>query len=298
MANKDLRNWLEDVESIGELRTITGVEHREEIGGLVDIFQRKMGNPAVMFDEVPGFPKGHRVIANILTSVPRINVALGLDPEASEMDLIRWWRDYMGDAPTHAPREVNGGPLLDNVSEGAAVDITTIPTPKWHEHDGGHFIGTGCMVVMKDPDTGWVNFGCYRVQSHEPALATVMMSPGKHGRLIMEKYHKRGRSLPGRRGGRDAPGVLHDRGAGDPLRQERVRRGRRADAGADRSRQHAEDRAPGAGRGRDRVRGLHPRRRQGAGRPARRVDRLLRGAASARSRRSGSRPSCTGTTRC
>ena len=34
---------------------------------------RKMGNPAVMFDAIPGYPKGHRVIANILTSLPRIN---------------------------------------------------------------------------------------------------------------------------------------------------------------------------------------------------------------------------------
>jgi UbiD family decarboxylase len=196
LANKDLRNWLEAVEKIGELQTITGVEHHEEIGGLVDIFQRKMGNPAVMFDEVPGFPKGHRVIANLLTSVPRINLALGLKPEASEMDLIAWWREYMGDAPTHEPREVNGGPLLENVTEGDKVDITTIPTPKWHEHDGGYFIGTGCMVVMKDPDNDWINFGCYRVQSHEPKVATVMMSPGKHGRLIMEKYHKRGEPCP------------------------------------------------------------------------------------------------------
>ncbi len=196
MANKDLRTWLKGVEAIGELRTIAGVEHREEIGGLVDIFQRKMGNPAVMFDEVPGFPKGHRVIANILTSVPRINVALGLDPAASELDLIRWWRDYMGEAPTHAPRAVNGGPLLDNVTEGEKVDITSIPTPKWHEHDGGHFIGTGCLVVMKDPDSDWINYGCYRIQSHEPRLASVMMSPGKHGRLIMEKYHRRGAPCP------------------------------------------------------------------------------------------------------
>ena len=54
---------------------------QEEIGGIVDIYQRRMGNPAVMFDEVPGFPKGHRVIANILTSVPRINIALGLPPQ-------------------------------------------------------------------------------------------------------------------------------------------------------------------------------------------------------------------------
>ena len=29
-----------------------------------------------MFDDIPGFPKGNRVLANILTSVPRINIAL------------------------------------------------------------------------------------------------------------------------------------------------------------------------------------------------------------------------------
>ena len=74
-----------------------------------------MGNPAVMFDEVPGYPKGHRVIANILTSVPRINVALGLPPEATEMELIQWWRNYLKNAPSHPTKAVNGGPLLDNV---------------------------------------------------------------------------------------------------------------------------------------------------------------------------------------
>ena len=44
---------------IGELKIINGAEPKEEIGGIVDLYQRKMGNPAVMFDEVPGFPKGH-----------------------------------------------------------------------------------------------------------------------------------------------------------------------------------------------------------------------------------------------
>src|SRR5712691_5418151 len=151
VANKDLRNWIGAVEAAGELKTIRGAEPKEEIGGIVDIYQRGMGRPAVMFDEVPGFPKGFRVLANILTSVPRINIALGLPPHGSEMDLIHWWRNYMREAPTHQPREVNGGPLLDNVAEGAAVDLTNIPTPIWHEHDGGHYIGTACMVVMKDP---------------------------------------------------------------------------------------------------------------------------------------------------
>src|SRR5262252_5789807 len=104
MANKDLRDWIGGVEAAGELKIIKGAEPKEDIGGFVDIYQRKMGNPAIMFDEVPGFPKGHRVFANILTSVPRINVALGLPPKASEMELVHWWRDYMRRAPSFAPR--------------------------------------------------------------------------------------------------------------------------------------------------------------------------------------------------
>ena len=104
MANKDLRDWIKGVAAAGELKIIKGAEPKEEIGGFVDIYQRKMGNPAVLFDEVPGFPKGHRVLANILTSVPRINVALGLPPQASEMELIQWWRNYMKHAPSHQPR--------------------------------------------------------------------------------------------------------------------------------------------------------------------------------------------------
>jgi 4-hydroxy-3-polyprenylbenzoate decarboxylase len=85
---------------------------------------------------------------------------------------------------------------LDNVFKGKDVDIEKIPTPVWHEHDGGPYIGTGCLVAMKDPDSGWINYGTYRVQSHERNVASVMMSPGKHGLIIMRKYHERGEPCP------------------------------------------------------------------------------------------------------
>src|SRR6266571_5023534 len=196
MANKDLRDWIRGIEAADELKIIKGAEPKEEIGGFVDIYQRKMGNPALMFDEVPGFPKGHRIIANILTSVPRINLALGLPPQGPEMELIQWWRNYMKNAPSQKPKPVNGGPLLDNVLEGKNVNIQSIPTPVWHERDGGPFIGTACMVAMRDPDSGWVNYGCYRIQSQGSDVATVFMSPGKHGRIIMGKYHERKQPCP------------------------------------------------------------------------------------------------------
>ena len=196
MSTKDLRAWIAELERAGEVTTVKGANTTEEIGGIVDIYMRKMGQPAVLFDEIPGYPKGHRVLANILTSIPRCAIALGQKPDTTDRELIQWWRKYMGDKPSIPPRQVNGGPLLENVYEGDKVDITRIPTPKWHEGDGGHFIGTACLVVMKDPDSDWVNAGCYRIQVHGKDVAGLMMSPGKHGRLIMTKYHERGLPCP------------------------------------------------------------------------------------------------------
>ena len=196
MPKQDLRVWLAQMEEAGELVTVTGAERDEEIGGIVDVYQRTMGAPAVMFDDIPGFPRGRRVVANILTSVRRINLTLGMPADTSEMDLVRYWRAYMKNPETIPPVTVASGPLMENVATGSDIDILKIPTPKWHEHDGGPYIGTGCLVVMKDPDSGWINCGTYRVQSHGPALASVMMSPGKHGLIIMEKYHARGQPCP------------------------------------------------------------------------------------------------------
>ena len=123
-------------------------------------------------------------------------MACGLPPGGAERGLRHGWRGYMRDAPTQRAAAGNGGPLLDNVSEGADVDITAIPTPIWHEHDGGHYIGTACMVVMKDPDSGWINYGAYRVQAHDANVASIMCSKGKHGNLIMRRYHERGEPCP------------------------------------------------------------------------------------------------------
>jgi len=193
---QDLRAWLARMQEAGELVTVTGADRDEEIGGIVDIYQRTMGAPAVMFEDIPGFPARHRVVANILTSVRRINLTLGLPAETSEMDLVRYWRNYMKNPETIPPVTVEGGPLMENVATGADIDILKIPTPKWHEHDGGRYIGTGCMVIMRHPDTGWINYGAYRIQAQDRNVASVMTSKGKHGNLIMRRWHELGQPCP------------------------------------------------------------------------------------------------------
>ncbi len=193
---QDLRAWLAQMEAAGEVTHISGAEREREIGGIVDIYQRKIGNPAVLFDDIPGYPKGHRILANILTSNRRINLTMGNPPEGSEIELVRHWRKYMKEARSIPPVTVANGALLENVKTGDDIDLFTIPVPRWHEHDGGYYIGTGDMVVMRDPDTGWINYGAYRVQAHDKKLATVMCSKGKHGDMIQKKYHERGEPCP------------------------------------------------------------------------------------------------------
>ena len=260
MANKDLRDWISDIESAGELKIIKGAEPKEEIGGFVDIYKRKMGNPALHVRRGAGIserPSRHRQHPDLGAAHQR---RARIARQASEIELIQWWRNYMKNAPSHKPKAVNGGPLLDNVLEGNDVNIQSIPTPVWHERDGGPFIGTACMVAMKDPDTGWINYGSYRVQSQGPNVATVFMSPGKHG-LHHHAQVSRAQTAVSRGGDRrHASRDVHAGGARNSLRQERARGRGRHPRRACRSPQHAANRTSGAGKLRNRVRRLHPSR--------------------------------------
>ena len=97
-------------------------------------------------------------------------------------------------------REIGGlvedGPVLENRQTGGDIDVTRFPAPVWHAQDGGAYLGTGNIVTMKDPDTGWINAGTYRIQVHDANTLGIMISPGKHGRMIREKYWARGKACP------------------------------------------------------------------------------------------------------
>jgi 4-hydroxy-3-polyprenylbenzoate decarboxylase len=88
LANPDLRDWIAQIEAAGELQRVNGAERMEEIGGIVDLYMRSTNRPALLFDEIPGYPKGYRVLGNILTGVKRIALTFGMSPDIVEMDLV------------------------------------------------------------------------------------------------------------------------------------------------------------------------------------------------------------------
>jgi UbiD family decarboxylase len=74
--------------------------------------------------------------------------------------------------------------------------VLAFPAPKWHEDDGGRYIGTECIVITRDPDSDWVNLGTYRVQVHDKNTLVVFIEGGKHGDVIRRKYWERGQPCP------------------------------------------------------------------------------------------------------
>src|SRR5260221_12057832 len=82
-SKQDLRTWIDSLRAAGEGRDISGAEREAEIGGIVDLYMRKMGNRAGLFDDIPGDPHRHRILANILPSVRRIKLTLGSASDGS-----------------------------------------------------------------------------------------------------------------------------------------------------------------------------------------------------------------------
>src|SRR5690242_21033089 len=118
MANPDLRDWLAQMEAAGELRKVSGADRKEEIGGIVDIYQRQTNRPALLFDDIPGYPRGHRVAANILTGVKRIALPFGMSPGSAGMALVTYGRGSLAEPKPIPPPPLRSGPLLVNWARG------------------------------------------------------------------------------------------------------------------------------------------------------------------------------------
>lgn len=192
----DLREFLARIEQAGELLTIPRVDWNLEMGTLAEAVNERPNAPAILFEDVLGYPKGFRTLSGSTNSMKRLAITLGFPVPAHPLDVVRAYRDRMKSHSPIPPRVVNQGPVLENVLSGKDVDVLKFPVPFLHELDGGRYIGTDDLVIMRDPELDWVNCGTYRVMVHDAKRVGVWMSPGKHGRQIREKYFRQGKACP------------------------------------------------------------------------------------------------------
>ncbi len=193
---EDLRDWIAMADRLGELRTVTGANREEEIGMAAELVAHDENAPAVLFDEVPGCPKGFRLLTNLFGG-RRMRTTLGFPTDLTKVELSEAYLDScLTGRPDIPYRTVDTGPVLENVLTGDDIDLDKFPAPQWHEKDGGRYIGTGCFNISRHPDTGWINLGTYRIMVKDRRTVSYNAAPGKHGRVHHELWAKRGEKMP------------------------------------------------------------------------------------------------------
>src|SRR5258707_7954632 len=194
---KDLREFIELVDKLGALRRIEGADPRFEIGAITELAAGRPDGPALLFVGIKGFPRGFRIFTNATTSPQRAALALGVDPGLRPLDALKAWMEKRKTLQPRAPVVVKDAAFLPHTVRGKDVALAKFPAPIWHRHDGGPFIGSGSIVIMRDPDGGWINASIYRVQVHGPNRVTVQFDHGgRHGAIIAKKYWDRGENCP------------------------------------------------------------------------------------------------------
>jgi UbiD family decarboxylase len=199
MIYDGLRDWLVRVDELGEIRTLEDVDWNLEMGAIVDVLYREHPPypPALIFDKIKGHTDGYRTLFGHFASPRRIALTLGITEEFDHvLEFTRMYHERMGRCAPIPMEEARTGPVHEHALEGDEVDLWRFPAPLLHEKDGGRYLGTGHLVITKDPDSDWINIGTYRMMSQDKQSAGIYIGPGKHGYIHKQKYFEKGVAMP------------------------------------------------------------------------------------------------------
>jgi 4-hydroxy-3-polyprenylbenzoate decarboxylase len=156
-------------------------------------------SPAVLFECAKGFeksPTGARHLWNILgPSFKRIALTLEEPPDTPTVELIRRTKDKLKQRlPPHEVAK-SDAPVYEHTIVGKKIDLNELPIPRHWPLDGGRYAGTGDAVITRDPDTGYLNIGTYRMMQQGRAETGLYLSPGKDARLHITRAWQQGKPI-------------------------------------------------------------------------------------------------------
>ena len=132
VAYDDLRGYLKLLEDNGMLvRVSSEVDLDGELGAIAyrDLVR---DGPAIWFDNIKNYP-GMPLVTNIMYREDQLALALNGDADwANLRDIIH--EGMQNKTPCNI---VESGPVKEVKIMGEDVDLDILPTPRWHEEDGG-----------------------------------------------------------------------------------------------------------------------------------------------------------------
>ena len=90
----DLREYIAEIKSVGELRELAGADWNLEIGTLTELVGEKDG-PSLLFDNIKDYPPGYRVLAMCMNNAKQISKALGFPADLPTLDLLKAFKDKL-----------------------------------------------------------------------------------------------------------------------------------------------------------------------------------------------------------
>jgi 4-hydroxy-3-polyprenylbenzoate decarboxylase len=195
MAFKDIREFCEALEKTGDLvRVKQEVDWELEAAAINRRCYETLG-PAVLFEKIKDYPPGYRILGGAQGTYRRVAISLGLSPETPVPALYREYEER--EQKPVKPVIVKTGPCKENIMKGDDVDLFAFPAPLIHDGDGGRYIGTWDIVITKDPDTGWTNWGMYRFMIHNKKYLTGDPTFTSHLALVFrEKFVPKKKRMP------------------------------------------------------------------------------------------------------
>src|SRR5262245_17920596 len=166
--SSDLDTWLEKVEALGELKRITAQVDPDLEAATITYLVGSEKSPALLFENIKGHP-GHRALYNMIgCNLSRFCLMIGEQPVDRQLKAVQIRRQKFG--RKLPAKEVSAGAAScnQNVVEGDDIDIRIFPAQRMWPLDGGMYLGTGDAVVTKDPETGRINVGTYRMMIKGP----------------------------------------------------------------------------------------------------------------------------------
>ncbi len=197
---QDLRDWLERVDEMGELiRIKEPLDCTEEMSAIGYLVAKQNPSPAILMEKTKGYensPVGAMHLWNILgPSFKRIALTLEEPPETPTVELIRRVKDKL--KKRIPPREVpkNQARFYENSQTGDQIDLEALPIAKHWPLDGGRYAGTADAVITRDPDSGYLNVGTYRMMLQGKNQVGLYLSPGKDARLHITRAWQKGEAI-------------------------------------------------------------------------------------------------------
>ena len=194
--SSDLDAWLEKVEALGELKRITAQVDPDLEAATITYLVGGERSPALLFENIKGHP-GHRALYNMIgCNLSRFCLMIGERPVDHPLKAVQILQRKLG--RKMPPREVPAEQAIcnQNIVQGDDIDIRIFPAQRMWPLDGGMYLGTGDAVVTKDPETGRINVGTYRMMIKGPREVGVYTSPGKDATIDREKWWKMGKPMP------------------------------------------------------------------------------------------------------